>query len=87
VYVGTFESGELGKSWNAQESLLVHLSTISPSGSCAFLGHTPEYASLRGPYALLDSPIPSRCKTLACIIHEGSSRKRADVKRDGHSEP
>jgi dethiobiotin synthetase len=24
---------------------------------------------------------------LACIIHEGSSRKRADAKRDGHSEP
>jgi hypothetical protein len=24
---------------------------------------------------------------LARIIHEGSSRKRADAKRDGHSEP
>jgi hypothetical protein len=26
------------------------------------------------------------CSTLARIIHEGSSRKRADAKRDGHSE-
>ena len=29
--------------------------------------------------------LPAR--PLARIIHEGSSRKRADVKRDGHSEP
>jgi len=42
VYVGPFESGELGKSWNAQGSLLVHFSTISSSGSCAFLRHTPS---------------------------------------------
>ena len=27
-----------------------------------------------------------RSTTLARIIHEGSSRKRADAKRDGHSE-
>ena len=45
MYVGPFESGELGKSWNAQGSLLVHFSTISSSGSCAFLRHTPRSQS------------------------------------------
>jgi len=32
-----------------------------------------------------DQPFPSRL-ILARIIHEGSSRKRADAKRGGHSE-
>ena len=45
--------------------------------SLAYLArHAPRSVEPTGFFSIL----------LACIIHEGSSRKRADAKRDGHAE-